>query len=237
MVKTNLELINKSQSFIKSFMIQFFFILTTVIFNFCLADETQWTCDTCKKILEGKIPPHNHRYRTFVYALELLSERKALTIVETGTARYGLSNCLGDGCSTMIFGEWAKNHAAEFYSVDIDPESIMNAENDLGDLKTFIHLICNDSITFLTNFSRPIDFLYLDSFDLDLNDPLPSQEHHLKEIIAAYPWLHSNSIVMIDDCDFPCGGKGKLAIEYLLDKGWEIIASGYQVILAQKQKI
>lgn len=214
---------------------RFLFILIAMTFSYCLAAHSQKECATCRKILEGKIPPDNHRYGTFVYALQLLSERKASMIVETGTARCGLSNCLLDGCSTMIFAEWAKNHGADFYSVDINPTSIFHAAKDLGNLRPFVHLVCSDSIPFLTHFSRPIDFLYLDSYDFDVNNPSPSQEHHLKEIIAAYPWLTPNSIVMIDDCNLPHGGKGKLAIQYLLERGWEIIVSSYQVILAKKQ--
>lgn len=50
---------------------------------------------------------------------------------------------------------------------------------------------------------------YLDSFDFDISNPLPSQKHHLKEIEAAYDKLTDNSVVMIDDCDLPGGGKGK----------------------------
>lgn len=57
--------------------------------------------------------------------------------------------------------------------------------------------------------------------------------HHCREIIAAYPWLTPHSVVMIDDCDLPYGGKGKLAIEYLTNRGWVIFRSGYQVILIQ----
>lgn len=216
-------------------MIRFLFIFMTLTLHFCLVDASQKECKKCKKILEGKIPPDNFRYDTFMYALQLLNERKASIIVETGTARDGLGGCIPAGCSTMIFAEWAKDHRAEFYSVDINPTSIFIAAQDLRDLKPFVYLVCSDSVAFLTNFSHPIDFLYLDSYDFDANNPSPSQEHHLKEIIAAYPWLTSNSIVMIDDCDLPHGGKGKLVIDYLLKRGWKIIASGYQVILAKNK--
>jgi hypothetical protein len=77
----------------------------------------------------------------------------------------------------------------------------------------------------------PIDFLYLDSYDYEWNNPSPSQEHHLREIQAAFPRLHENSVVMIDDCALPQGGKGKLAIEYLKERGWKILLEQYQTIL------
>jgi predicted O-methyltransferase YrrM len=186
--------------------------------------------------LSHKIPPENHRYKTFLLALSLLEERKAQVLVETGTSREGDVFCRGDGCSTLIFGAWARDHRAELYSVDISARNLENAKTAvLNHVRRThnIHFICSDSVSFLSSFHKPIDFLYLDSFDYDENDPLPSQIHHLNEIKAALPFLTETSIVMIDDCDFPNGGKGKLAIEWLLEQGWKILAQEYQVILGR----
>lgn len=95
-------------------------------------------------------------------------------------------------------------------------------------------LVCSDSVRYLKSFGKQIDFLYLDSFDYDFNNPSPSQRHHLREIIAAYPWLTKESIVMIDDCDLAGGGKGVLVISYLINRGWKIAMQGYQVIMVQE---
>jgi hypothetical protein len=78
-----------------------------------------------------------------------------------------------------------------------------------------------------------IDFIYLDSYDYELNNPIGSQLHHLKEIEAAHPFLRESSVIMIDDCDLPEGGKGKFAIEFLLERGWRVVKKQYQVILAR----
>ena len=94
-----------------------------------------------------------------------------------------------------------------------------------------LHFVCSDSVSFLQNFGKTIDFLYLDSYDFDVDNPFPSQHHHLLEISAAYPFLNENSIVLIDDCDLPHGGKGKLAIQFLMQRGWQVLMSGYQVLL------
>lgn len=182
--------------------------------------------------LKNKIPKENFRYKTFLYSLKLLEERKAKTLVETGTARNGCTNCLGDGCSTIIFGNWAKKNHANLYSVDTDPEAILNAKKALGFSKPFVHFTQKDSITFLKEFNQPIDFLYLDSYDFDPLNPIPSQLHHLDEILASYPHLTKQSIVMIDDCGLFFGGKGRLAISFLTRFGWKVIAQDYQVILA-----
>jgi hypothetical protein len=215
----------------------FKFILVVLSLSFTLSyyeSQASCPCDS-QKILNDKIPFYNKRYGTFALALDLLSIRKASILVETGTARNGLANCSGDGCSTIIFAEWVKNNGGKLYSIDINAENLQAAANALGDAASSVHLVHSDSIAFLRNFNHPIDFLYLDSCDLDFFNPIPSQEHHLQEIIAAYPWLTQNSIVMIDDSEtyLPGGGKGKLVIDFLMAKGWGILAHGYQVILVK----
>ncbi len=181
--------------------------------------------------LRNRIAPCDKRFATFKYVLNLMSKREVKTIVETGTARNGECNCAGDGCSTPIWGTWAQQHGAFVYSVDIDPQAIQSSASACNAYHDCMSFVTSDSVEFLANFNKPIDFLYLDSYDFDFSNPAPSQEHHLKEIIAVYPCLHAKSIIMIDDCDLPFGGKGKLVIQYLLDKGWKIVLSGYQVIL------
>lgn len=188
-----------------------------------------------KHYLHKKIPKKDKRYPTFICALQLIKERNLKTMIETGTSRCGDKNYEGDGGSTIIFSEWAKDYKSEFYSVDINNDYLTQAktavQKHLGKLYPQIHFVCSDSIAFLQNFGKQIDFLYLDSYDFEENNPLPSQHHHLFEIHAAYPFLTENSVVMIDDCDLPHGGKGRLAIEYLTDRGWKILENRYQTIL------
>lgn len=192
-------------------------------------------CSSIKnsQFLTNRLKTTDSRYASFLLVLELLQHRNVQTLVETGTARDGDKNFFGDGGSTIIFGDWASKHNAKLSTVDIDPVAIANSKEATEMYEGYIDFFCHDSISFLKDFDRPIDFLYLDSFDFNFRDPQPSQEHHLAEIIAAYPKLHEKSIVMLDDCDLPYGGKGKLVIEYLLSRGWIIIYNGYQVILAQ----
>lgn len=185
--------------------------------------------------LEALIPVQDKRYPTFKRALELMTERKAGMIVETGTARHGVSNYDGDGCSTYIFAEWAFHHRSILYSIDIDAKAIAASKSVIQNFLDSVILVHSDSVKYLKQFSQKIDFLYLDSYDFDVKDPLPSQRYHLKEIQAAYPKLTKSSMVMIDDCDLPFGGKGKLAIEYLLKRNWKIVMENYQIILVQQK--
>lgn len=186
-----------------------------------------------RTVLASRISEDDKRFNTFDYVLKLMYKRNVKTIVETGTARNGQCNCRGDGCSSPIWGQWAQKNKAVVYSVDIDPEAVQSSSLACASYLDHMVFATSDSVEFLRDFKKPIDLLYLDSYDFDISNPVPSQEHHLKEIIAVYPRLHKKSIVLIDDCGLPSGGKGKLVIEYLLAKGWKIALSEYQVVLIQ----
>ena len=71
-------------------------------------------------------------------------------------------------------------------------------------------------------------------YDKDLEVQRLSQEHHLKEFKAIEDRLHENTIVLIDDCRLPNGGKGKTAIAYMLKNDWKILIDAYQVLLVRK---
>lgn len=174
---------------------------------------------------------------TFAKTLELLGLLNAKVLVETGTSRQGLRGAKGDGASTILFATWAKRNGAFLYSVDIDKESVNGAQNevDLQNLNQNVRIYCSDSLTFLRDFEKTVDFLYLDSYDYS-KDPVvqvKSQEHHLSEFKAIENRLHKGSIVLIDDCRLPNGGKGKLAVEYMLQNDWKILLDKYQILLVR----
>ena len=184
---------------------------------------------------------YNFRRRriTFAKTLKLLEQRKAKMIIETGTSREGLKNTKGDGGSTIVFGKWAKENNAKMHSVDISEDSIKGSQSEINnqDLDDTITLHKNDSLEFLKTFEHPVDFLYLDSYDYSRKDKaiqIKSQEHHLKEFKLIENKLHDDSIVLIDDCGLPGGGKGKTVAEYMLKKDWKVIIDAYQILLVKK---
>jgi predicted O-methyltransferase YrrM len=188
---------------------------------------------TAEKYLKDRIPISSPRYASFAACLELMGQRDAKILVETGTARAGNQGFVGDGGSTIIFADWAKDHHAQLTTVDINPASILRSMEAVNGINSCVLFVNRDSVQFLRQSNQKIDFLYLDSFDFDPNNPLPSQRHHLTEISVAYPLLTKRSIVMVDDCDQPHGGKGEFIIDYLKKQGWTVFFSGYQVILIQ----
>lgn len=179
------------------------------------------------------------RRDTFRHALRLLEERGATTLVETGSARGGLEATRREGASTVVFATWAGRHAAVLHSVDLDPASVeaaRRAVTELG-LAERVRFHVGDSVAFLEGFTGEVDFLYLDSWDYDRKDrevQRASQLHHLREYEAIEPRLHDASVVLIDDCRLPGGGKGKLVIERMLARGWRVARRGYQVLLVRE---
>lgn len=75
--------------------------------------------ETIAKVLEHRIPETDKRYVSFSRVLRLIGERGAKIMVETGTARNGEKNCFGDGCSTVVFGDFATRVEARVFSVDL----------------------------------------------------------------------------------------------------------------------
>nr|WP_299069739.1 class I SAM-dependent methyltransferase [uncultured Allomuricauda sp.] len=183
--------------------------------------------------------PFKHDFRkrrdTFLKTMELMKRFGAKIIVETGTSREGLRGAKSNGAATIVFGKWAKENGAFMHSVDISEESVKNAQEEVDrqGLEKFVHIHQSDSLVFLENFNEKVDLLYLDSYDYssDVEVQKKSQKHHLEEFKRIEGQLHDTAIVLIDDCDLPNGGKGKLVIAYMLERGWKILIESYQVLL------
>lgn len=161
----------------------------------------------------------------------------AKTIIETGTSREGLHGAKSNGAATIVFGKWAHANQAFVHSVDISEQSVAAARKEVvaQGLSDSVAIHLSDSILFLEKFTEKVDFLYLDSYDYsnDVEIQQKSQAHHLKEFRAIEQQLHEKSVVLIDDCALPNGGKGKLVVEYMLKNGWKIMMDEYQILLVR----
>ena len=174
--------------------------------------------------------------------LQLLAERgeadgAPALIIETGSVRQA-GNWQGDGQSTVLWGDFASQFDAEVHTVDLDPAPAGRILEDLG-LDEMVQVHAGDSVRFLHDFAirapqRHIDLLYLDSYDLDINNPYPSALHHLMELAAARPCLGPGSIVAIDDNpELDTGGrvgKGMLVRKWFDSIGIAPLHIGYQFI-------
>ena len=87
-----------------------------------------------------------------------------------------------------------------------------------------------DSVEFLYKYkpTEDIDLLYLDSYDLDWNNPIPSALHHMKELCAIISKLKKGCIILIDDNNNNIG-KGQFVSNFLDNIGAKQLFSEYQI--------
>lgn len=180
----------------------------------------------------------NFRYHTFQAALNLLfQEHSEPLIVETGCQRQ--KEDLGAGMSTSIFGEYVRRYGGRLVTVDIEPEALRVCKECTREFADRITYVLSDSVKFLREFQQSPGLLYLDSYDYDVTGDVraqrASQEHCLKEYLAAEPHLKSNSILLLDDSDFPGGGKPKLVKEHLAATGWSCLLEWQQSLWIRKR--
>ncbi len=221
-------------------------IIKTIIAVLLLAVLIHYSIKFAKHKSLYPFMPFKYNFRrrriTFAKTLKLLNERNVKTIIETGTSREGLKNTKGDGGATIVFGKWAQQNGAKMHSVDISADSVKGSQEEVNrqGLNDVVTLHLNDSLDFLKTFEQSVDFLYLDSYDYSKSDKeiqAKSQEHHLKEFKIIEDKLHKDSIVLIDDCGLPGGGKGKTVVEYMLKKNWKILINAYQILLVKKESL
>ncbi len=142
-------------------------------------------------------------------------------IIETGCLRIP-RNWEGDGQSSFLFDALARERHGLFFSIDINPENIATARRACS---SATNLILNDSVAALHALSRALpgqaSLLYLNSYDVDAADPMPSAIHHALELMAARSLIGPGTIVGVDDYGFgPEGGK---AIRYDLEMSTSVI--------------
>lgn len=171
------------------------------------------------------------RYWTFKIALGLFLQRDGKTIIETGCVRQ--KNDWGAGNSTIVFADFCKHYKKQLITVDNDFDKLSFAIRATVEFRDFVQAVHNDSVTFLKDYDKPIDFLYLDSLDCspqEDGDPKPAQKHALQELNAAYPKFHDKSIILVDDNLFANGGKARLVKHELHKLGWTCILDYKQTL-------
>jgi len=172
-------------------------------------------------------------FRAMLGALEA-RPREGILIVETGGLRQP-GNFAGDGQSTVIFDAYVQFRRGQLLSVDLDPVCAANTREFCSERSL---PVTADSVTLLHLLStlgerRPIDLLYLDSMDLDQDNPTPSAQHHLKELAAIMPRLGPGTLIAVDDNPLVDGkrvGKGCLVEEFLAGIGARKLHDGYQML-------
>ena len=179
---------------------------------------------------------------------ELLDQKKDKNylIVETGCMRAdhtppGSPLALGDdGASTYIFDDFINYYDGEVLSVDIKQANVDYANEHTSDRT---NAYCMDSVEFLWDLDakNKIDFLYLDSYDFEPTNPVPSQLHHIKELCAVMKNLKSGTLIVVDDhlntpefdayrATLAQGGKARFVEDFMNSIHAECLHDGYQIV-------
>lgn len=171
------------------------------------------------------------RHRSFDFLLAQLGARFVEPqVVETGCIR-AEDDFAGAGFSTYVFGAYLQPRGGHLVSVDNDPGHCAFARQWTRCFGDTVQVCTADSVAWLKSSRERIDLLYLDSLDAD--HPRAG-EHGLAEIEAAYSRLRGRSLVAFDDTVYRANGfhgKGALAVPWLIERGWRVLASGHQTIL------
>lgn len=131
-------------------------------------------------------------YHTMYNSLIWLLKKKDnnFNFVETGcAAAHGTK-------STRLWDKFVNIFGGKVFSVDLSRDSVMEARKLVSSNTTITH---SDSLLYLPTLETKIDFLYLDSYDVDFLNSKPSAEHHLKEFNCVKHLLEKGSVVLIDD--------------------------------------
>jgi len=170
------------------------------------------------------------------------------------TVETGVSRGYDDGLVGLFLGFATEKTNGKMFAVDINEDRIQESSelffNIIPQLQ--YQLVQSDSIKFLSNLPVVPNLVHLDSWDLDLKNPLPCALHGWKEFIAIEGKMPSGSIILIDDnylkgtwvdwiypngesekitIDYPIIGKGSHVYQHVLsgNSDWELIGNHYKV--------
>ena len=197
--------------------------------------------DTYKNLLAGGISVFGvdvDRYKSYRIIFEELLRRKDrdFTIIETGCA-FGGGWC--HGSSSLLFIEFLNVFGGKLISIDLNPDHMSACRKLVATVQPtsgraqFVPMV-GDSLTILQSLPDAADFVYLDSWDLERDDPEPSMRHHMAEFKAAKEiFIRSKDlIVAVDDNLKPLDiGKGKHILEWARRTQQDILMDDYQLVL------
>jgi predicted O-methyltransferase YrrM len=178
----------------------------------------------------NKLGKRAHTFRKTFELLEMNAHKyskKFYHILETGCVR-SKNSFDGDGMSTVLFDAFVNYYDGMVMSIDINEEHCKLARS-LVSKKT--QVICADSVKYLWRVVEGnfIDLVYLDSYDIDFNNPHPSALHHMKEFCAISGQLSDGTLVAVDDQKNENSGKGMYIARFMEDVGYKRFIDDYQI--------
>jgi hypothetical protein len=132
--------------------------------------------------------PQHINFEAFLKVFKILNGRPS-RILETGTSAWGTD-------STRLWDRYVREYGGKLVSVDLRIEPSKRLRRHMHESTTLLH---EDSIIALKRITETFDVYFLDSYDLDFNNPLPSAQHGYLEYLQIKDKLRIGSIIFIDD--------------------------------------
>jgi|688.fasta_scaffold32626_2 hypothetical protein len=137
---------------------------------------------------------------------KLVDLNRPIFLVETGTMWSKLEDNMG--AFTLVFGDLIKNWTGgKLITIDISEENINKCKEVTKNYSDVIEYVISDSVSYLESMTdddvNKIDFIYFDSYDFYVPDPVPSQLHHFRELMAVYKRLRNDVFIAVDDNFLP----------------------------------
>lgn len=180
--------------------------------------------------LDERLPSLGGRAEAFSALWDALTAlQRPVVIVETGATRE-VDNWAGDGQSTRVWDALVTAVGGEVWTCDIDATAV-EVTRSLVSARVQVHH--GDSLAWLPRLSQYVvnkfgqaDLLYLDSYDIDWDNPRPSTDHHRAELDAAWAMLGPGSIVAVDDNRQDIGKGIRVGLE-LVRRRWQPMLHTY----------
>jgi hypothetical protein len=113
----------------------------------------------------------------------------------------GASQNLEDGCFGLYLAKIVESKGGSYHSVDIYDDIVNKSklifEEYIPGLK--VNHYTSDSVKFLEEYKGSPNLVHLDSWDLDLTNPIRSMLHGWLEFVAIKDKMVSGSIIIVDD--------------------------------------
>jgi hypothetical protein len=149
-----------------------------------------------EKILVGLSEEKKEQASSFLKVYSEFFNFSTIECIETGA-----SQNTKDGCFGLLLAKMCQSTGGVFSSVDLDPDiskkSVALYNSFFSEIQINSHV--GDSVEFLKNYGGSPNLIHLDSWDLDLKNPVPSMLHGWLEFDAIRKKMPSGSICLIDD--------------------------------------
>jgi hypothetical protein len=113
----------------------------------------------------------------------------------------GASQNLDDGCFGLYLAKIVQSKGGSYQSVDIHDDIVNKSklifEKYIPELNVNHSVL--DSVKFLEEYNGNPNLVHLDSWDLDLTNPIQSMLHGWLEFVAIKDKMPSGSIILVDD--------------------------------------